>query len=199
MSPSLATHRIQSQLHHHQQPAHEIQQYAHQQQRTHIPQPIPSQRNEQQLQPVVGSTINAGNEMDGVEIFVDPAMGTPLNMYVDREIVNYEVLSVLIKVSGTSLACIRIRPPNNDACSSQKHGGTVASGYSSVQYILVDRQKQSGQSLYRQYHSKKGKVVLDGQWVIACVSAGEMLTFKKDWGGFKVTGNEMYVLTSFSM
>lgn len=50
--------------------------------------------------------------------------------------------------------------------------------------------KESGQSLYRQYHNKKGKVVLDAQWVFACVQAGEMLTFKRGWGGFKVTGEE---------
>ncbi|KAG8862489.1 hypothetical protein FRB96_001560 [Tulasnella sp. 330] len=166
MSPSLGSHRIQSQLHHHQQPAHETQQYANQQQRTHIPQATQPQRNEQQFQLVES---NASNETDAVEIFVDPAMGNPLNLYLDRDIFNSQLLSDLIK----------------------KHGGIVASGYSAVQYILVDRQKQSGQSLYRQYHSKKGKVVLDGQWVLACVAARELLTFKKDWGGFKVTGHEV--------
>lgn len=62
-----------------------------------------------------------------------------------------------------------------------------------MQYILVDRQRESGQSLYRQYHNKKGKIVLDAQWVIASVASGEMLTFKKNWGGFKVTGTEKYV------
>lgn len=67
----------------------------------------------------------------------------------------------------------------------------MASGYSSVQYILVDSKKESGQSLFRQYHSKKQKIVLDAQWALACVKAGELITFRKDWAGFKVTGKEM--------
>lgn len=60
-----------------------------------------------------------------------------------------------------------------------------------MQYILVDSKKESGLSLFRQYHNKKQKVVLDAQWVVACVKAGELITFRKDWGGFKVTGKEV--------
>ncbi len=57
----------------------------------------------------------------------------------------------------------------------------------------VDPLKPSGQNLYRQYAQKKGKVVLDSRWVHECIKAGDLLVYNSNWGGCKVTGNEMYV------
>ncbi|KAG8907436.1 hypothetical protein FRB99_004231 [Tulasnella sp. 403] len=138
--------------------------------RPHQPiQPLPQPPFHHPVQP----QLQAPNNVDGEasEIFVDPAMGTPLPIYVERDVANHDVIVSLIK----------------------RHGGVMSSNYSTVQYLLVDRQRETGQSLYRQYHNKRGKIVLDAQWVIACVQAGEMLTFKKNWGGFKVTGNELVI------
>ncbi|KAG8933362.1 hypothetical protein FRC01_009687 [Tulasnella sp. 417] len=146
--------------HQHPPPAPPIPQHYH-----HHPIHIP---------PTSGPIQNATTQSDtseGSEIFVDPAMGTPLGVYVEKDVPNHDLIVSLVK----------------------KHGGNLSSNYSSVPYVLVDRTKESGQSLYRQYHNKKGKVVLDAQWVIACVQAGELLTFKRNWGGMKVTGNEVII------
>ncbi|OBZ68099.1 hypothetical protein A0H81_11931 [Grifola frondosa] len=71
---------------------------------------------------------------------------------------------------------------------STEHGGMVSPGYSGVPYILVDPHKESGQNLYRQYIGKKGKIVLNANWVIECVKAGILQTYHNN--GCKVTGNE---------
>ena len=87
----------------------------------------------------------------------------------------------------------------------------VSPGYSGVPYILgsyqnipspsflnlvalVDPHKESGQSLYRQYAGKKGKIVLSAQWVLRCVEAHALQTYHNNFGGCKVTGNEKYVV-----
>ena len=54
----------------------------------------------------------------------------------------------------------------------------------------VDPHKESGQNLYRQYASKKNKVVLNADWVFKCVAAGALQTFGVNWAGCKVTGKE---------
>ncbi len=56
--------------------------------------------------------------------------------------------------------------------------------------FLVDPHKESGQSLYRQYVGKKGKLVLNAQWVIRSVEAGALQTYHTNFGGCKVTGME---------
>ncbi|ELU41904.1 hypothetical protein AG1IA_04066 [Rhizoctonia solani AG-1 IA] len=88
----------------------------------------------------------------------------------------------------------------------QKHSGVVATAYSTVPYILgklelgssvqspdtvtVDPTKESGQNLYRQYSAKRGKTVLNAQWVHACITAGQLQTFRTNYAGFKVDGTE---------
>ena len=54
----------------------------------------------------------------------------------------------------------------------------------------VDPHQESGQSLYRQYAGKKGKIVLNAKWVIECVNAGQLQTYHNNWAGCKVTGQE---------
>ncbi|CDO76180.1 hypothetical protein BN946_scf185037.g3 [Trametes cinnabarina] len=95
-------------------------------------------------------------------------MGTPLAIYVEKDVDNREEIVELI----------------------HKHGGMVSPSYSGVSYILVDPHKDSGQSLYRLYANKKGKIVLDAQWVIRCVEARALQTYHTNFGGCKVTGTE---------
>ncbi|KIO29575.1 hypothetical protein M407DRAFT_21313 [Tulasnella calospora MUT 4182] len=159
LHPPIHQHQVPPH-HQHPPPAPPLQQHYH-----HHPIHIPSTSG-----PIQNATTQSDTS-EGSEIFVDPAMGTPLGVYVEKDVLNHDLIVSLVK----------------------KHGGNLSSNYSSVPYVLVDRTKESGQSLYRQYHNKKGKVVLDAQWVIACVQAGELLTFKRNWGGMKVNGNEVVI------
>ncbi|RDX44846.1 hypothetical protein K466DRAFT_535700 [Polyporus arcularius HHB13444] len=107
------------------------------------------------------------------ELFLDPLMGTPLAIYVEKDVENRDEIVELVS----------------------KHGGIVSPGYSGVSYILVDPHKESGQSLYRQYVGKKGKLVLNAQWVIRSVEAGALQTYHTNFGGCKVTGMEEVIPT----
>lgn len=60
-------------------------------------------------------------------------------------------------------------------------------------YIPVDPHKPSGQSLFRQYANKKGKVVLDARWIRECIKAAQLQTFATNWAGCKVDGTETSV------
>ena len=60
--------------------------------------------------------------------------------------------------------------------------------------ITVDPHRESGQSLYRQYAGKKGKIVLNVQWVHECVKAGALQTYHTNWAECKVTGTETLVM-----
>ncbi|KAF9050184.1 hypothetical protein BJ165DRAFT_991140 [Panaeolus papilionaceus] len=102
------------------------------------------------------------------ELFLDPMLGQPLNLYIEKDVEDKEELTELII----------------------KHGGTVSPGYSGLNYILVDPYKPSGQNLYRQYANKKGKVVLSARWVHECIKSNQLHTFRTNWSGCKVTGNE---------
>ncbi|KAB5594686.1 hypothetical protein CTheo_1833 [Ceratobasidium theobromae] len=102
------------------------------------------------------------------ELFVDLMMGAPLSIYVEKDVPGRDDIVRLI----------------------EKHGGIVATAYSTVPYILVDPSKESGQNLFRQYSAKRGKIVLNAQWVHACVQAGQLQTFKTNYAGFKVDGTE---------
>ncbi|KAG6850441.1 hypothetical protein H0H93_013313 [Arthromyces matolae] len=103
------------------------------------------------------------------ELFLDPMLGTPLAMFIEKDVHDKDILVDLIP----------------------KYGGTVSPGYSGVPYILVDPHKVSGQNLWRQYASKKGKIVLDSRWVHECIKANVLQTFHTNWAGCKVTGNEV--------
>jgi hypothetical protein len=62
-----------------------------------------------------------------------------------------------------------------------------------VTLIIVDPHHESGQSLYRQYAGKKGKIVLNVQWVHKCIEARALQTYHTNWAGCKVTGTEALV------
>ncbi|KAG6811143.1 hypothetical protein H0H92_008798 [Tricholoma furcatifolium] len=109
-------------------------------------------------------------DVDGnPELFLDPMLGTSLAMYVEKDVHDKDILVDLIP----------------------KYGGTVSPGYSGVTYILVDPHKASGQNLWRQYASKKGKLVLNARWVHECIKANALQTFSTNWAGCKVTGSEV--------
>ncbi|KAF7315407.1 Phytanoyl-CoA dioxygenase [Mycena indigotica] len=102
------------------------------------------------------------------DLFVDIIFGSPLQIFIHQHVEDRSELVELVK----------------------KHGGTVVSGYSAIPYILVDPRKQSGQNLFHQYSSKKGKIVLDARWIRECIKAGQLQTFAHNWGGCKVDGTE---------
>ncbi|KAF8639576.1 hypothetical protein AX17_001478 [Amanita inopinata Kibby_2008] len=102
------------------------------------------------------------------DLFIDPMLGTPLAMYIEKDVQDKDSIAQLIT----------------------KHGGTVSPGYSGVPYILVDPHKASGQNLWRQYEGKKNKLVLDARWVHECIKAGQLQNVHGNWAGCKVTGTE---------
>lgn len=55
---------------------------------------------------------------------------------------------------------------------------------------LVDPHTEAGQNLFRQYASKKGKIILDSRWIHECVRKNELLSYQYNWAGCKVTGKE---------
>ncbi|KAG6832839.1 hypothetical protein H0H87_000193 [Tephrocybe sp. NHM501043] len=116
-------------------------------------------------------SLNAQNiDLDvNPELFLDPMLGTPLAMYIEKDVDDKDVLIDLIP----------------------KYGGSICPGYSGVPYILVDPHKASGQNLWRQYAGKKGKIVLNSQWVHECIKANALQTFHTNWAGCKVTGSEV--------
>jgi len=102
------------------------------------------------------------------DLFIDPMLGIPLAIYIEKDVDDRDILVDLIT----------------------KYGGTVSPGYSGVAHILVDPHKSSGQNLWRQYAGKKGKLVLNSRWIHECVKAGQLQTFHTNWAGCKVTGTE---------
>ncbi|KZO93390.1 hypothetical protein CALVIDRAFT_257350 [Calocera viscosa TUFC12733] len=121
------------------------------------------------LDPVLASGANGkqnGNGNDEEPIFVDPMLGSPLALFVERDVVDAQKVIEII----------------------MKHGGQVSSGYSNVNYIIVNASTESGRNLARQYAGKKGKVVLSSNWVNECIRRGELLTFKSDWAGCRLDG-----------
>ncbi|CEL57946.1 hypothetical protein RSOLAG1IB_02691 [Rhizoctonia solani AG-1 IB] len=127
----------------------------------HAPQPQPQPQQPHPPVPHVAAN-------DNPELFVDLMMGAPLSIYVEKDVPGRDEIVRLI----------------------EKHGGVVATAYSTVPYILVDPTKESGQNLYRQYNAKRGKIVLNAQWVHACIAAGQLQTFKTNYAGLKVDGTE---------
>ncbi|TFK54355.1 hypothetical protein OE88DRAFT_1733019 [Heliocybe sulcata] len=112
-----------------------------------------------------------GVEGDGEstgELFLEPMMGTPLPLYIEKDVEDRDELVELVVANG----------------------GIVAPSYSAVPYIIVDPHKESGQNLYRQYVGKKGKMVLDARWIRECVKAGALQTYQTNFAGCKVNGNE---------
>ncbi|KAL1681775.1 hypothetical protein EV122DRAFT_204688 [Schizophyllum commune] len=103
------------------------------------------------------------------DLFVDPMMGCPLAMYVDKDVPDQAEIQRLIV----------------------EHGGNVSLGYSAVPYILINPRTESGQRLWRQWaHKTNKKIILDARWVRECIKAGELQTRRTEWAGCKVQGNE---------
>ncbi|KXN90810.1 hypothetical protein AN958_03464 [Leucoagaricus sp. SymC.cos] len=126
-------------------------------------------RRVQVAQPQSQSTQNEQQEQQEYPaLFIDPMMGTPLPIYVDKDVEDRDNIVRLIT----------------------SHGGTVSPNYSGVPYILVDPHKQSGQNLYRHYLGKKGKIVLASQWVYECIRLNQLQTFHSNYAECKVTGKE---------
>ncbi|KDQ57596.1 hypothetical protein JAAARDRAFT_58185 [Jaapia argillacea MUCL 33604] len=129
-------------------------------------------RNNRGKEPARASTSNLNDGTITGDLFLEPMMGSPLSLYIEKDVADRDVLVELVT----------------------KNGGVVAPGYSGVPYILVDPHKESGQNLYRQYVGKKGKIVLDARWINECVKAGGLQTYQTNFAGCKVTGEEQYVL-----
>ncbi|TRM69276.1 hypothetical protein BD626DRAFT_473536 [Schizophyllum amplum] len=103
------------------------------------------------------------------DLFVDPMMGCPLAMYVDKDVPDQAEIQRLIV----------------------DYGGTVSFGYSAVPYLLINPKTETGQRLWRQWaHRTNKKIVLDARWVRECIKAGELQTRATDWAGCRVQGNE---------
>ncbi|KAF9227456.1 hypothetical protein BS17DRAFT_465975 [Gyrodon lividus] len=134
--------------------------------------PARSNRRTQHEQPLqlrnIHNDPSPSNDANDTDLFLEPMMGTPLTVYIEKDVDDRDALVELIT----------------------KHGGAVSPGYSGTPYILVDPHKESGQNLYRQYTGKKGKVVLHYRWVHECVRAGALQTFQNNWAGCKVAGTE---------
>ena len=143
------------------------------------------------------------NDPQNAALFLEPMMGTPLTIYIEKDVDDRDDLVDLITVSLFHL------PTDHPVLSlaTQKHGGAVSPSYSGTPYILgkspsissnlpslihrsVDPHKESGQNLFRQYAGKKGKIVLHSRWVHECVRSGALQTFQNNWAECKVTGAE---------
>jgi hypothetical protein len=64
------------------------------------------------------------------DLFLEPMMGTPLAIFIEKDVPDRDQLVHLVSVSSASF--FRFFPPH----SSQAHGGVVSPGYSGVPYIL---------------------------------------------------------------
>lgn len=65
-------------------------------------------------------------------LFLEPMMGTPLTIYIEKDVDDRDDLVDLITVSESRLPTDRAVPP----LPSQKHGGAVSPSYSGTPYIL---------------------------------------------------------------
>ena len=70
---------------------------------------------------------------NATELFLDPNFGSPLQIYIEKDVDDKDILSQLIQVF-----CFPIIEPDNSDFLMQKHGGTVSPVYSraNVAYIL---------------------------------------------------------------
>ncbi|KAG6885374.1 hypothetical protein C0993_002513 [Termitomyces sp. T159_Od127] len=116
------------------------------------------------------SVVAQNNDLNvNPELFLDPMLGTPLAMYVEKDVHDKDTLVELILV---------------------RQGFLRAFGQVWKEFT-VDPYKVSGQNLWRQYAGKKGKIVLDSRWVHECIKANALQTFHTNWAGCKVVGNEV--------
>ncbi|VDB95238.1 unnamed protein product [Peniophora sp. CBMAI 1063] len=102
-------------------------------------------------------------------IFTDPILGTPLQVYIHKDVPQRPQLAHLLTV----------------------YGGALATSLSDVTFIIVDPTKESGQAVFRQHGAKKNKIILNSRWIHACIDAHALQTFQTSWAGCKVTGAEL--------
>ncbi|THH13218.1 hypothetical protein EW146_g6976 [Bondarzewia mesenterica] len=128
-------------------------------------------------------------------LFLEPMMGTPLAIYIQKDVEDRDTIVDLIVARRSNLGGMQRTKLIYiwELKEYLQNGGVVSQGYSGVPYILVNPHKESGQNLYRQYAGKKTKIVLDARWVHECVRAGALQTFQTNWAGCKVTGTEEVV------
>ena len=138
-------------------------------------------------------------------------MGTPLAIYIETEVPNREQYVEAVTVCLLLCTCRRLS-------SSQPFiyfPETWRSGIAGLQWSLldlrcviepfpivwflnsscpkVDPHSESGQSLYRQYAGKKGKLVLGYRWIDECIEKNKLQAFAENWAGCKITGKEQCV------
>ncbi|KAI0311690.1 hypothetical protein OF83DRAFT_1177323 [Amylostereum chailletii] len=187
------------------------------------PPPLPHLVHDQNVQPGLPHILHHPNGL-----FIDPMLGTPLAIYIQKDVEDRQTLTDLVEASpflvfppsmavgfrevlmrsATELV-VRYMPPFLSialvpplsvcfltSCFYQRNGGTIATGYSGIPYILVDPYKESGQNMFRQYAGKKNKIILSAQWIHECIKLGFLQTFQHNWAGCRVTGNEEVVRES---
>jgi len=73
----------------------------------------------------------------GSDLFLEPMMGTPLTIYIEKEVEDRDTLIELITVGHPSPSYATVlRAFLNNFFFGKKHGGTTSPGYSGTPYIL---------------------------------------------------------------
>ncbi|KAF8315815.1 hypothetical protein DL93DRAFT_2096487 [Clavulina sp. PMI_390] len=158
--------------------------------------------------PPPSQTLYSGSHAYDDHLFADPIIGTPLAFHVHEDVHDRDSVVEAITVStGTVLPMLSFSVSKP---SLQRRGGLVTPNLSVATYILVIGQRfivadspdalvapssPGGQAIWRVYASNKRKVILDSQWVWACVQQNSILSLghSNDWGGWKVTGTQYFL------
>lgn len=89
----------------------------------------------EQSVPLRSAQTDASPVADGAQtsdLFLEPMMGTPLTIYIEKEVEDRDTLVELITVGHIPPSYPRFLNP----CFPKKHGGTTSPGYSGTPYIL---------------------------------------------------------------
>ena len=143
------------------------------------------------------------NDPHNNALFLEPLMGTPLTIYIEKDVDDRDDLVDLIAVSVLHLPHRSSGPiagltetRRRRLSHSQQHSihfrqvSIDPPNSPTLIHISVGPHKESGQNLFRQYTSESGKIVLHSRWVHECIRAGSLQTFQNNWAGCKVTGTE---------
>ncbi|KAG8836367.1 hypothetical protein FRC17_005653 [Serendipita sp. 399] len=136
-----------------------------------MPPRIAPPRSRKVVNPLSDETSETGvpPEDSDPPIFIDPLHGNALACYLDKDVEHASEISKLVK----------------------RYGGSISTSHNNASYILVDPTTESGHHLFRTLHNgKKGKTILDVKWVQMCIDAKDVLGYKANWGGCRVTGLE---------
>jgi len=94
----------------------------------------PARANRRSHQPGTADAVDDVLDDDDstvTELFIDPTFGSPLPVFVEKEVPARDALVRLIKVC--MLCAVDVCPCINVA---QKYGGSVMTGYSAAMYLL---------------------------------------------------------------